>query len=343
MRTRVLKQFAYGLSIIFTVVLVLQITFGLNNNEDLLKPILHNEPVGGLLIKLNKKNQLNSNVFDLNQPLTDEYKPIQCRLSKEILKVVTTLCIHDLKKDSYVSSAIWNNGVWEEDIVTTVLQYLINNPDCIFLDIGAQIGEYSLYAAKLGRKVLTVEPFYDNIIRIHKAAKSENLGNQITLVTNAISNVRGEIKLLKQESNNIGGQSLVQNKNKAFTKNDIKPNDPNAKYFVETILFDDIVDFLPLNDDGKHFKKAVLKIDIEAFEPYAFLNAEKLFNELEIPIVFMEWGNLPAQVDMQNEIEKMISFFEERDFTAYYQGAKLNRTNWKTGWGWDIIWRKAGY
>ena len=51
-------------------------------------------------------------IFDLNQADIDNYENIKCRKSAEIY-VKTTLCIHDLAKDSFVSKDIWNNGVWE--------------------------------------------------------------------------------------------------------------------------------------------------------------------------------------------------------------------------------------
>ena len=143
----------------------------------------------------------------------------------------------------------------------------------------------------MGRQVLTVEPFYDNVLRIHKAAKSDNTTSLITLITNALSNKRNEIKMLQPNGDNIGGQSLIENKNKVVKKEDIMATDPKAKYYVETILFDDIVTFLPVKPDGTHYKKAIMKIDIEAFEPYAFQHAAHLFDTLDIPIVFMEWGN----------------------------------------------------
>ena len=41
--------------------------------------------------------------------------------------------------------------------------------------MGAQIGQYSLFAAAMNRKVVTVEPFHDNILRIHKAAYNKSL------------------------------------------------------------------------------------------------------------------------------------------------------------------------
>ena len=229
-------------------------------------------------------------VFDLTIIPTEDYKSIPCRLSKSINDVIVTICVHNLTVDSWVSESIWNKGVWEEDIVKNVLNTLAANPDCLFLDIGGQVGQYSLYAAKMGYNVLTVEPFYDNIMRIHKAAFNESFGNKITLITNAISNKKGEIKLLKKQMHNIGGQSLIENKNKVFTKDDIKPNDIDSKYFVETILFDDIVYNLPLKKDGTHHTSAVMKIDIEAYEPYAFQHAAKLFQKLNILVIFM--GNL---------------------------------------------------
>jgi len=109
----------------------------------------------------------------------------------------------------------------------------------------------------MGRKVVTVEPFHDNILRIHKAAYLEKTYKNILLIKNAISNKRNEIKLLKAERSNIGGQSLLDHKDKIYKK------DKNNKYLVETILFDDIVPYLPYKNDTtkERFKKAILKID----------------------------------------------------------------------------------
>ncbi len=81
----------------------------------------------------------------MTKPPTDDYKYIPCILSKSINNVITTLCVHEISKDGWVSSFIWKYGVWEENIVTNVLYSLSKNPESLFLDIGAQVGEYSLY------------------------------------------------------------------------------------------------------------------------------------------------------------------------------------------------------
>lgn len=64
------------------------------------------------------KNQGDIILFDLDQPLEpeSEYKPISCRLSAKIL-VQTTLCIHPVDKDIWVSQNIWTNGYWEPGIL----------------------------------------------------------------------------------------------------------------------------------------------------------------------------------------------------------------------------------
>ena len=41
-------------------------------------------------------------------------------------------------------------------------------------------------------------------------------------------------------------------------------------------------------DSSQEEFKAILKIDIEGFEPYALSQAEKLFDQLDFQIIFME-------------------------------------------------------
>lgn len=206
----------------------------------------------------------------------------------------------------------------------------LNNLTLLFLK-----GQYSLFAAKMGRKVVTVEPFYENILRIHKASYLDKTYNNILLIKNAISNIRNEIKKLEPNSNNIGGQSLLENKDKIFEKDEKNP------YLVETILFDDIVPYLPYKNaiTKEKYKQAILKIDIEGFEPFAFENATLLFDTLDIRIIFMEWGNLPKQVNEHTRIVAMIDFFHNRNYKAYVNDEVLVKNSWKQ-WPWDIVWKK---
>jgi hypothetical protein len=67
--------------------------------------------------------------------------------------------------------------------------------------------------------------------------------------------------MLDTSYDNIGGQGLLNNNELVYSKN------LNNKYLVQTILLNDLVDFLPRTNENKLYKEAILKIDIEGFEP----------------------------------------------------------------------------
>ena len=256
--------------------------------------------------QINKHHKLN--IFDLSGPLTpaEIYTQIECNQSATIL-ISTLLCIHSKEYDSIgVSGTIRNYGFWEGHVLIPFMNYLYENPDWLFIDAGANIGQYTLFAAKLGTNVVAIEPFHPNIQRIHKAAYREKTFKKIILIKNALSNKRNEIKQLHRDHINIGAQGLLMNK-ATFTK-----LDKNNDYQVETILFDDIVPYLP-----KKYKKAILKIDIEGFEIYAFQNAQLLFDTLDIRIVFMEWAHLSKQLNEMGKIIYLINFFYTRKYEPF--------------------------
>lgn len=95
------------------------------------------------LIKIQIGHETNGvKLFDLTSPLepANVYDPIKCRKSIDIRGVSTTLCVHDLNDDKFVSSNIWQNGVWEPDILLKFTEYIQKNPDWLVLDVGSQIG-----------------------------------------------------------------------------------------------------------------------------------------------------------------------------------------------------------
>lgn len=288
-----------------------------------------------------EKEIINFNRIDLSQPLDPgESKLIDNCLHPSTLEGVrTTLCLHDLEKD-FTSRTITANGIKEKELLIPFLKYLKKNTDHLFLDVGTHVGLFTMFAAKLGRDVVSVEPFHDNAIRIHKASRIEDIWRRITLVKNAVSDKPNEIKFL-QPRENIGQQSLVPNRNKIYSREDIK-NHKHAKYFVDTIRLDDLVELISSDDTLKDYNKAIMKIDIEAYEPIAFRKAAKLFDALDIRLVFMEWTNLKDQDDLTRDINNMIKFFTNRSYIPFdpVDNERLDLKKWKNGWGVDVIWKK---
>ena len=83
------------------------ISYDIKNKNDLVNAVLL-EKVKPL------KEHANVRLFDLRSPLEPSilYDSITCRKSAFYV-VETTLCIHPLEKDIWVSSSIWKNGAWE--------------------------------------------------------------------------------------------------------------------------------------------------------------------------------------------------------------------------------------
>ena len=59
---------------------------------------------------------------------------------------------------------------------------------------------------------------------------------------------------------------------------------------------DDLVDYLPKKVNNESYAKAILKIDIEGFDPLAFEYARHLFESIDIEVIFMEWGSFVGEV-----------------------------------------------
>jgi FkbM family methyltransferase len=296
-------------------------------------------------------NEFNKKIFEANLTNVDRmnlnerfepkaaYDQIECiQHTKLILNTSTALCIYD--KRDYLTRVFLKYGIFEEVLLVRFLKKTLANRDWLVFDIGAQVGLYTLYAASVGAKVLAVEPFYDNQLRLHKAAVLARRQDRIVLVKNALSNKRNEIKRLNRRIDNIGAQGIIHNETYSNEfKSSLSSDD--SKYYVRTILFDDLIDYIPLNDENRPYQKAIMKIDIEAYEPYAFQHASKLFDRIKICMLFMEWVLLKKKDYFSNEIEDMLDFLYSRGYTPHNQyEVELLRENYKKSWSFDIIWKR---
>ena len=271
------------------------------------------------------KNSLN--VYDLHKENTNRF---DCVKSAN-MNITTTLCLHDLKRDVFISQNIKSYGSWETQILKNFMKILNSNRNIHVFDIGAHIGQFTLYSAKFGRKVIAVEPFYDNFIRIHKAAQLENLTQNIILVINGISDKRGKLEMLKKNEKNIGGQGIDEKFNSSFIETSKLLKN---KYILRTIELDDLILILPEN-----VQEAIIKIDIEGNEIKAFKKAKKLFDRVKFHAVFIEWmGKNRPSLFKENEINNFLDFMYKRNFICInpLNFLVLDRKFWKF-WPGDIL------
>jgi len=92
-----------------------------------------------------------------------------------LIKPSTTVCLHPDDDDVHVSRHLRQDGLWEPHIVRLFQNLLFQNPHLGVIDIGAHIGQYSLLAATMGRRVVAVEPHVASLRRLHKAVKINNV------------------------------------------------------------------------------------------------------------------------------------------------------------------------
>lgn len=124
------------------------------------------------------KQERQCNVYNLSSPVEHvtegEFDCVQLRI-----KPKTTICLFSDEDDVHVSRHIREDGLWEPHEIRLFQNLLYQNADLSVIDIGAQLGEYSLLAATMGRQVVAVEPMPASIRRFHQAVKLGRLEKQV--------------------------------------------------------------------------------------------------------------------------------------------------------------------
>ena len=245
------------------------------------------------------------------------------------------ICIHsNVKVDKQVSGFIARGQLWEGSIVKYMQRALAKEPSLGFLDIGSNIGEFALVSAKMNHSVVAVEALALHANMLRRSAQINSLEDKIILINNAVSNTRRTVQM-KPMPGNMGGTYVTEIR--PMSDNTNTSND-TFRAIAQSILLDDLVDIIP-------FKRAIMKIDIEAHEPYAIAGAERLFREIDIPLIIFEFGLLRKKRSKNdvNTIQVMFNFFRSRDYDPYtmYQ-RKLSYESWRS-WPWEIIFKRADY
>jgi FkbM family methyltransferase len=101
-------------------------------------------------------------------------------------------------RDDIVSNRIRSDGVWEAAVLTEIRANLmqlkkqtLNPKPRVFVDIGANIGFFTIYAAILGAHVIAFEPLKQNIELVKVSACLNGLDKQIELYGIGLKTQRG--------------------------------------------------------------------------------------------------------------------------------------------------------
>ena len=88
--------------------------------------------------------------------------------------------------DKFVSGSILTHGAWEKNIVNLVLKAMDMYEAAVFLDIGANIGMYTVLVAAARRKVVAVDAVMENLAYIHHSLNISGTSQYARLLLNPV-------------------------------------------------------------------------------------------------------------------------------------------------------------
>lgn len=168
-----------------------------------------------------------------------------------------------------------------------------------------------------------------------------------------MSNKQEEVKVSILDFN-IGGAYIRQAEILNQTRNSLNEQ-ISSSVIVNSITMDDLLvvyeDKIKNQSESSARGKFILKIDIEGYESNAFGEAKKLFSNLQIVAIFLEFGKTLENLEKikfadkstyLKRTKKMLRFFEELTYEPYEANGinKLEYKSWKE-WPWDIYLRKC--
>jgi len=187
--------------------------------------------------------------------------------------------IHDPRTDIAVSQEIIDWGCFECDVMKATVKAIKDYPKANLLDIGANIGQYSLQAAAMGRQAYAFEPFKGNWRRFcHSIKANDGFHDRIKLFNAAVMHEPTNVKLIVG-SRNQGGTKVVS------YGRDETGRDMRGIAHANGVTLDDMSEYLPKG-------QVVLKIDVEGAECKALAGGiDKYLKQLDIVHVAIEWSN----------------------------------------------------
>lgn len=198
------------------------------------------------------------------------------------------------RNNDVLSFQIQRRGGWDGASLKKMISYLeeyrlskrIPRSEVTFLDIGANVGWFTLAIATYGFRVLAFEPMPDNEFLLRSSICMNNLSSLVTVINIGLSNVTSICEIVSGSGNR--GNGILNCHNHTLRKQ--LPNDAISRGIIQVERLDDI---LPSNTPSiLHIP--LFKIDVEGQEGFAIEGGHQLFSDpvLTRGIIEMNTDNL---------------------------------------------------
>lgn len=154
----------------------------------------------------------------------------------------TPIFVYSELVDPHISKDIIRTGGFKGNIVNLLLDFLNRFPTAVFIDIGANVGAFSIPIAAKGYRVLAVEWTQSNVMRLCASMKRADLTERLTVVYNSMNTQKVSHRREFHEDQN---------------------------YLIDAIVLDDLLEIYNLED-------VVMKTNFDSLE-YSISNGANTF------------------------------------------------------------------
>ena len=199
------------------------------------------------------------------------------------------------QEDRFISRAVHHHTIWDE-YVFNVLKYVLVTkglPPSRVIDVGGNIGYFSMWALAMGHRVTTFEPMDYNLLKIVSSIAANGFSDRHTLYQNAVGNAPGRVLL--QPTNKINrGNFQIQ----PLLGNSATDQGDYGVDYVDTVRLSDVVDEDVL----------FIKIDVEGYEHKVLDGARRLICSRVVRYIELEFTT--AKGDHDCNAHQVLCWFE---------------------------------
>lgn len=204
------------------------------------------------------------------------------------------------KSNGYIDREFMIYGIYEKEIFSLI--YDLASKDKVFVDIWANIGQYTNFWSILFKHVFAFEPI-NRIYRQNLISLRKNGLTNVSLFNVALWEKDDNLKIY-ENSNNVWNSSL-------FSQVCDEHKGGDLSEYVKVQKWDNIISW-PID---------LVKIDVEGYELYALKGMNNLL-ELYSPDIIMEFSNIFYKRIHPDMPMLLLSFLQEKRYTFY----KIDKT-----------------
>lgn len=210
----------------------------------------------------------------------------------------------------WISAQIVKRKAFDANIFEVMGNVVKAYRNAIFVDIGSNIGVFTLQMADLGVKVIALDASHECVQHLCASVLENDMIENVTIVHNAISSDHRNVKLVKAKHGNFGIQFIESEDTRTSMHRTLaRTLYTNKTTEYKSVTLDDILDIPNIGV----VRLAFIKMDVEGFEHKILKAADKFFAKVYVLGVFMEWDK---HFDFESG-DRIIEFFKKQNYHPY--------------------------